>query len=1019
MASQPLFSRRRIGTLLATAAVWLWVSGGLAPVLAVEKYSLPDFMLRSRNREDGLPVADVQAVGRTPDGYVWVGTSRGLARFDGVRFVTLTTNNTPNLGDDRITCLLVTGAGELWIGTEAGVSIRATSGAFERGPEAFRGRRINALEQEQDAAGAIWVATRGSGVARKREAGWEFFSRTNGLPADGVAQIVADKQGLVWAISDRRHLVVFQDGRWQRAGELATVRQPVVAVARARGGGIWVGTTADNGGEKGGRIYRIRDRSLVGESTPYPWPQETFHTRLRMLFEDSVGRLWVGLATAGIYYHNVGLPWQALAPQDTFSQILVNCLTEDKSGCVWAGFDGAQLDQIQPRLVQTLNLPRHASQQVIRMACARRDGSVWVGTDGAGVFRYQNQQWTQYDAEAGLANSYIGVILEDSRTNLWVGTWNGLYRLQGNRFLPELEPARPPLIVRALHEDRQNHLWVGTSAGVLRLDGAGQVRKYAGADGYSGAELLAIEEDAAGTIWVATSANGLFRLNGDHFDRYFSDPWTDRIPISSLLADPAGGLWIGTMDRGVAFLKDGETTFWTSQDGLPSDMILSLIEDQAGDLWWATDNGITGSTKARLKSYHRGVSPPLLCWQLSVDEGLHSRRCSGAGQPVMSRSLNGQLWFPNSHALAVFNPNELSQAGTIYPPRVENVVVDGENVSLTAAPSVRISSTARRYEFHYSSPTLGVAERLRFRVQLAGFDPGWVEADRQRAAYYGRLPPGDYEFKVMAGSPAGIWQESLASVPLQVVPQLWERRMIRVTGAGLLIVVVAASVWRFERNRSRRRLQLAEAQQAMERERRRIARDLHDDLGSDLTEIMLLGERASAPGAPTEAVRSHTEAIAARSRQASAAMDEIVWTVNPRNDSVPRLADRVGERARRLFESQPVSLRVEIMEDIPALPLPAVARHNLFLTAKEAQNNVAKHSGATEVKVAVWCEPGRLIVSVEDNGTGFDPAALSGSRNGLENMRQRMESIGGTLSVVSAPGKGTKVRLDYPLPGTE
>jgi signal transduction histidine kinase len=182
---------------------------------------------------------------------------------------------------------------------------------------------------------------------------------------------------------------------------------------------------------------------------------------------------------------------------------------------------------------------------------------------------------------------------------------------------------------------------------------------------------------------------------------------------------------------------------------------------------------------------------------------------------------------------------------------------------------------------------------------------------------------------------------------------------------------------------------------------------------------MLLGEAVAEPAARAESVRAHAAAIAARSRQAAAAMDEIVWTVNPRNDSVPRLADRVAEVARRLFDPLPVELRVEIMEDIPALPLPAAARHALFLAMKEAQNNAAKHSSATQVRVGVTCEKGRLILTVEDNGRGFDPAHLSGARNGLENMRQRMAGIGGELHLQSAPGQGATVRLEYPLTGLE
>jgi signal transduction histidine kinase len=381
-------------------------------------------------------------------------------------------------------------------------------------------------------------------------------------------------------------------------------------------------------------------------------------------------------------------------------------------------------------------------------------------------------------------------------------------------------------------------------------------------------------------------------------------------------------------------------------------------------------------------------------------------------------ALPGEPVEPGSASVTSLDPAALRPVGQTHLPLLEEVIVDGEPVAPTANGEVRVTSATRGYELHYSSPTVQMPERLRFRFRLARWDPEWMDVGQRRVAYYGHLPPGEYEFNVMAGSPGGDWQAASSALRLMVVPRFWERRAVQVAGGFLLLGAVGATVWGMERSRSRRRLQRAEAQQAMERERRRIARDLHDDLGSDLTEIMLLGEMAAQPATPGEEVRQHAEAIAVRSRQAAGAMDEIIWTVNPRNDTVPRLADRVAEMARRRFDPLPAQLRIEIMEDIPGLPLPATARHSLFLAMKEAQNNAAKHSGATEVRVGVSCKDGCLVLTMEDNGCGFDSARLSGGRNGLENLRQRMDSIGGVLEIQSQPGGGTRVRLTYALPST-
>jgi signal transduction histidine kinase/streptogramin lyase len=747
--------------------------------------------------------------------------------------------------------------------------------------------------------------------------------------------------------------------------------------------------------------------------TPYLWPQDTVFARVTALLEDQGGHLWAGTPGAGLFYWEDG-KWQRLAPEGPLAQLDCTCLAMDGEGTMWAGTTGGQLLQIRHRPVRTLHLPVAAEKNVLLNACVAHDGGVWVGTDGAGLFRYRNAQFERYAEEQGLPSGHIGVILEDSHTNLWVGTWGGLFRMEGERFQPVPGPAALRQVVLALCETREGDMWAGTGAGVVRL-GPREAKAYGQAEGVDHFYIRAITQDQQGRIWLAIMDRGLYLLQNDRFARYGQGQWSGQGRIRALHADAAGDLWIATFGSGLVRLRDGHFTQWSSSDGLPSDALVSVTEDQANNLWFSSEDGIFGCPKPRFSEYQRGVTPRLLFWHLSTAEGLETKKCSGAGQPAVGHSADGRLWFPDWRALAYFEPAEVPNVWAPWPILHEETVVDGQ---FQPAPGgvMRVMSSARSYEFHYTSPNLQAPERVRFRYQLKPSNPDWIEADQRRAAYYSQLPPGEYEFHAMVGGPAGVWQEAAQSMRLIVMPRFWERRAVQIAGALGLLASVAATVWGLERSRSRRRLQQAEAQQAMERERRRIARDLHDDLGGDLTEIMLLGESAAQTDTSAEIVRTHAKAIAARTRQAAAAMDEIVWTINPRNDTVPRLADRIAERARQLFDPLPAQLHVEIMEDIPDLPLAATARHAIFLAAKEAQNNAAKHSGATEVRVSVSCEHGHLLISIEDNGRGFDPARQSGGRNGLENMRQRMEGIGGALYIKTSPGQGTQVRLEFTVP---
>lgn len=982
--------------------------------LAAQKNALPDFLLTSWDSEDGLPVETIRNIVRSPDGYLWIATSAGLARFDGARFVVFTTNNLPALGDNRPTCLAVDATGNLWVGTAGGTLARRQGGGFVPVglSPGIRGKPLNSMAA--DPTGAIWLATQGAGLVRLREGIGELFGVSDGLPASAVSQVVVTDGGQVFALAGGR-LASFDGRRWRTQVVPVAQNSTIRVLAKGGGGGLWVATTYQTPPPgQGGQMLLLKDGQWT-ESPPYPWPHATMTPDVHALLEDRTGVVWLGTLNAGLFYREPGRPWQPMSARGAARQIAVEALAEDMDGSVWVGFFRSdQLQQIRRRPVKIISPISTPGQSRVFAVCAASDQSVWIGTSDTGVYRWQAGELTRFGTEQGLTDERIGAIFEDRNTNLWVGTWRGLFQFKDGEFARVEGPPALSSWVHSLTEDRAGRLWVGTRDGLVSLDAQGS-QVFGPDQGVVGSYLKAIVEDHHGDLWLASAGHGLFRRVGDRFERFGAGQWTGERNIRALHADADGTLWIATWGDGLFRLKDGKFEQWSTTEGLPSKMIHAIIEDAGGNLWFSSDNGFFGCPKRNFDSFTPGSSPPLLFWRLSTEDGLDSKMGSGVGQPTVARSRDGRLWFPNQYALAVFDPATLTAVQPVQPVLIEEVLVDGRRLDAGTADGLRVKAGAARFEFHYTTPSLLNPGRLRFQYRLDGLDPDWVDAGVQRAAYYNHLPPGSYAFRVMAGGTDSLWHEIAQPLTLRVVPRVWERGWVKVSAGLLVLIALALTVRQMERNKLRRRLQELEAQRALEKERRRIAQDLHDDIGAHLTRLNLDCELAGRETVPATDSRSHLAGMTRKVNQLIRAMDEIVWTINPRHDSVASLASYLQHFSSEFFESSDIRCRADVQTGLPEATLGAPARHNLLLAIKEACNNVAKHSGAAEVWLTLRCHQRTLAVTVEDDGRGFDPALAGSSRNGLANMRDRLKEVGGDCVIESQPGKGCRVRITLPF----
>jgi signal transduction histidine kinase len=397
---------------------------------------------------------------------------------------------------------------------------------------------------------------------------------------------------------------------------------------------------------------------------------------------------------------------------------------------------------------------------------------------------------------------------------------------------------------------------------------------------------------------------------------------------------------------------------------------------------------------------------------------MDSLECTGGFHPAGLKSSDGKLWFSTVKGLVMVDPANITVNERAPSVAIEEMLVDGRAhapVSTRESP-LRIGPGVQRVEFRFAALSLVAPERNRFKYRLEGLDSGWVEADAQRVAAYPRLPPSRYRFRVIACNNDGVWNTTGATLAFVVLPAFWQTWWFMGTMGALILGGGGWAVRYASVRRLRSKLRLLEEKHALEKERTRIAQDIHDELGASLTRITLLTELGQKHRGQPEEVNADLGRISATAREAVRAMDAIVWAVNPQNDSLDHFANYVSQFAEEFLRPTSIRARLDVPVELPDRPLPTEGRHQLLMAVKESLNNVVRHSGATEAWMRLAVEGDELKLAIEDNGRGLPGGTPASGQDGLINIRARMERVGGRVAVESSPGKGTAVRLTLPLP---
>jgi signal transduction histidine kinase/ligand-binding sensor domain-containing protein len=970
--------------------------------LALPRPAAGQYRIDSWTTEHGLPQGSINAVLQTRDGFLWVTTWGGLARFDGTTFRAYTTTTNPEMRSTRLAGMREDNDGRLWI------------------------RSYDNELMSYTADGNDTFVT---------------YTTAHGLPADAVTSFSL-KEGRIVAVTDKGTVV------WQGDRFVPYVPPPGAPVNGN-------GTTIISNSLTNAIWYRTAD-GLVHRYEPGKPTRTVTLPFVGGVYEDLEGRVWMRQNTELVaIYDNVERRFGAKDGLPPFNALAI---VEDPDGTLWLMASGALVRYRKGRF-SIYTTADGLPDRGLRTFYTDREGSHWVGTQ-AGLARMTERALTTYTSDDGLEADPVYPVLQDRAGAVWIGSWAGLTRYRDGVFEQVSEKLNLKELMLSLFEDHDGSIWAGSYGGGVRRIQNDRVTSYrfspgaprttftitrvrsgdllfGGQDGsvsvyrddrfsrltqiegYARGEVHTLHEDAQGTLWIGSDV--LTKYEGGRATIVDDRAGFAGRRIRSIHEDRAGTLWIGTYDTGLFRYRDGRFTRYTTREGLPVNSAFEIVEDGQGRFWMSSNAGVYRVARDDLDAFAAGRIRSVKAVAYGRGDGMANQECSGIGHPGVIRASDGRLWIGTQKGVSVIDPATLRV--DLTPPAVSilELIVGGQPVK--ARDRIEIRSGATSVEAHYAALTFVRPELARYKYRMEGLDPDWVDAGSDRNARYAQLPYGTFQFRVAAANRDGVWNDNGASVTIVVVRPFYRTSWF----TALVIVALAATGfgvhrWRLGLLRAQQEQQEAFSRQlidSQEIDRRRIASGLHDGLSQSLIVIRnwaLLGERAL----PADhATKTRLTEIAKTASDALGEVRTVVEDLVPYHLERVGLADPVREMAARIGDATGLRITCAIADLGDRIPVDA--QIGLFRVIQEALNNIVKHAGASDVAIDVTMDESRLRATIRDDGRGFTPgrpaapAASSRGGFGLFGMSERIRMIGGRLTIDSAQGRGTTIDIELPI----
>ncbi len=978
-----------------------------------------EYVIDNWRTEHGLPNNNVTSILQSKDGYLWIGTLSGLVRFDGVDFELF--DDADGMPSPRITALAEQESGVLWVGTEGGL-VTLKEGRFEAEliPDLETQPATLSLAVGPDQS--VWMGAM-NGLYLYRNKAWLDYSGEYSFTRQPYLQVAPQDHSTAYALTPRTTLLYIQN---DQALPPPFIGEPALfsslfAMAPGSNGSTWIG---------GANAYVAR-LEQDGEITALDLSQTLITDTVWEILESKNGDVWIGSSSGGVLRWRDG-DFLTLTTENGLASNSIRALIEDREGNIWLGSNGGGLMRLKPRKARSYGFEAGLSHPVVMSMTQTQDHRIWVGSNCGGLNVWDSGEFTAFPLSYLLDNECIWSVTEGPDGSLWIGTWgNGVMRLSENK-IEHFHAARNGLTddhITALMFDETGVLWIGTFQGGLCRYVNGEFNAVESRDGSSPQSITSILEDQNGRIWIGTAAEGLALFEDGVFRFYDRQQGLGSRAVRCMYEDSLGLLWIGTAHGLSCRVNEDSFVSLTQNNGLEDSFISQILEDESGHLWLGSNRGIFRLERQKLEQFLKGKLNQLDSLVLGRAEGLEAVECTGGFHPAGLKTQSGELWFSTVQGIVRIQPDTIEINPVLPLVWIDSIWLDDQvwmsrviNLDVPAnetkndqpqvfTPGVEIPPGTRRIEFHFDALSLVAPERNQYRYRLRGLNTEWMSVRDERKVVYSSLPPGSYEFEVLGSNNDGVWSVEPVSFAFSVPAYWYQTFWFQITWIS---TVLGGSIWAVRKvsfKKLRDRATGLEKERALEQERSRIAKDIHDDLGSGLTHISWLCEFAEKKLEPDHPAHEEIQQMSATSHEIVQSMDSIVWTLNPGNDSLDSLATYIPKYATDFLSRFEIRCRVDIPDNLPDWNLSAERRHNLLLIVKEALNNVVKHSQANQVWIRLRALDNLFELTIEDNGIGIQNEIGQTTGNGLNNMKSRASSLEGDLKIETESGRGLKIKI--------